>query len=135
MLRIGIDVGGTFTDVTALDTVTGQFHIHKLPSTTDDQSVAVADGYRAVLGLAGADAADVGYLGHEFISNPPPSSGGLLIGYGLRLLDRIGTAGPPGSAAAVAQIAEVMRETTRARGGRFPTDLHRGGAAKRIFRT
>ncbi|MGW5644374.1 hydantoinase/oxoprolinase family protein [Saccharopolyspora sp. NPDC003752] len=64
MLRIGIDVGGTFTDVTALDTSTGRFHIHKLPSTTDDQSVAVADGVREVLRLAGADAADVGYLGH-----------------------------------------------------------------------
>jgi gamma-glutamyltranspeptidase/glutathione hydrolase len=75
----------------------------------------------------------VDYLGHEFVSNPPPSSGGLLIGYGLQLLDRIGTAKPPGSAEAVAQLAEVMRETTRARGGRFVTDLHRGGAARRLY--
>ncbi|MCI2418740.1 hydantoinase/oxoprolinase family protein [Saccharopolyspora sp. K220] len=64
MLRIGIDVGGTFTDVTALDTTTGRFHIHKLPSTTDDQSVAVAEGVRAVLRQAGADPGAVGYLGH-----------------------------------------------------------------------
>lgn len=64
MLRIGIDVGGTFTDVTALDTTTGRFHIHKLPSTTDDQSVAVAEGVRAVLRRAGREATDVGYLGH-----------------------------------------------------------------------
>ncbi|WP_326692499.1 MULTISPECIES: hydantoinase/oxoprolinase family protein [unclassified Streptomyces] len=64
MLRIGIDVGGTFTDVTALDAATGRFHIHKLPSTTDDQSVAVAEGVRAVLRQAGADPGEVGYLGH-----------------------------------------------------------------------
>ncbi|MFG7941222.1 hydantoinase/oxoprolinase family protein [Streptomyces cacaoi] len=64
MLRIGIDVGGTFTDVTALDTADGRFHIHKLPSTTDDQSVAVAEGVRAILQRTGAAPGDVGYLGH-----------------------------------------------------------------------
>ena len=32
----------------------------------------------------------VRYHGHEVISNPPPSSGGLLIAYGLGLLERIG---------------------------------------------
>ncbi|MEU5836735.1 hydantoinase/oxoprolinase family protein [Streptomyces diacarni] len=64
MLRIGIDVGGTFTDVTALDTADGRFHIHKLPSTTDDQSVAVAEGVRAILRRTGAAPGDVGYLGH-----------------------------------------------------------------------
>src|SRR4051794_7476629 len=31
----------------------------------------------------------VPYLGHEFVSNPPPSSGGILIGYGLHLLGRL----------------------------------------------
>jgi N-methylhydantoinase A len=64
MLRIGVDVGGTFTDVTALDTRTGGFWVHKLPSTTDDQSVAVADGVSAVLAKAGRDVTEVGYLGH-----------------------------------------------------------------------
>ena len=29
------------------------------------------------------------YEGREFVSNPPPSSGGILIGYGLSLLDRL----------------------------------------------
>src|SRR5262249_29705678 len=56
-------------------------------------------------------------LGHEFVSNPPPSSGGLLIGYGLRLLDRLGPGGEAGSAGAIVRLAEVMRETTRVRGG------------------
>ncbi|GAF46426.1 hydantoinase/oxoprolinase family protein [Rhodococcus wratislaviensis] len=64
MLRIGIDVGGTFTDVTALDDETGTFWIHKLPSTTDDQSVAVAEGVAAVVTQAGRRLDEVGYLGH-----------------------------------------------------------------------
>src|SRR5207253_2746183 len=47
------------------------------------------------------------FLGHEFVSNPPPSSGGVLIGYGLRLLDLAGPAGPAGSAEAIALLVEV----------------------------
>ncbi|GAB2933947.1 hydantoinase/oxoprolinase family protein [Streptomyces mayteni] len=64
MIRIGVDVGGTFTDVTALDTTTGRFHILKIPTTVQDQSLAVAEGVAEALGLAGASPADVGYLGH-----------------------------------------------------------------------
>src|SRR5438045_2562457 len=67
------------------------------------------------------------FRGHEFVSNPPPSSGGLLIGYGLLLLDRLGSDGEPGSAEAISALVEAMREQTRARQGRFATDLHRGG--------
>ncbi|MBK1783246.1 hydantoinase/oxoprolinase family protein [Prauserella cavernicola] len=64
MIRIGVDVGGTFTDVTALDTGSGRFHIVKLPSTGHDQSIAVADGIREVLRGAGREPGDVTYLGH-----------------------------------------------------------------------
>ncbi|OZM79423.1 hydantoinase/oxoprolinase family protein [Pseudonocardia sp. MH-G8] len=64
MIRIGVDVGGTFTDVTALDTQTGGFHVVKLPSTGQDQSIAVAEGILAVLDDAGRAPADVSYLGH-----------------------------------------------------------------------
>ena len=56
----------------------------------------------------------VPYLGHEVVSNPPPSSGGVLIAYGLALLERVGH-GAAGSTEAVASLAEVMREQTRAR--------------------
>src|SRR5436305_2734188 len=71
--------------------------------------------------------------GHEFVSNPPPSSGGILIAYALQLLSRLGVGGPPGSAEAIARLAEVMREQTRARGGSFVGDLYRGGLPKRLF--
>jgi gamma-glutamyltranspeptidase / glutathione hydrolase len=75
----------------------------------------------------------VGFGGHEFVSNPPPSSGGVLIGYALLLLARLGTGGAAGSAGAIARLAEVMREQTRARGGSFTSDLYRGGLVRRLF--
>jgi gamma-glutamyltranspeptidase/glutathione hydrolase len=74
----------------------------------------------------------VSFLGHEFRSNPPPSTGGVLIGLGLRLLDRLGPAGPPGSAEAMAQLVEIMREQETARGGPFTRELYRGGLARRL---
>jgi gamma-glutamyltranspeptidase/glutathione hydrolase len=75
----------------------------------------------------------VEFLGHEFESNPPPSTGGILIGFGLRLLDRLGVAGGPGSAEAMAQLVEIMREQEAARGGPFARELYRGGLARRLF--
>jgi gamma-glutamyltranspeptidase / glutathione hydrolase len=71
--------------------------------------------------------------GHEFVSNPPPSSGGILIAYALQLISRLGAGGPPGSAEAMSRLAEVMREQTRARGGSFKSDLYRGGLADRLL--
>ena len=73
------------------------------------------------------------YRGHELASNPPPSTGGVLIGYGLRLFDLVGEGGPPGSADAVARLVDVMREQTRARGGAFARELYRGGLARRLY--
>ena len=73
------------------------------------------------------------FLGHEFASNPPPSTGGVLIAYALRLLDLLGVGGPPGSAEAISRLAEVMREQLRARGGRFRRELYAGGLARRLF--
>jgi gamma-glutamyltranspeptidase/glutathione hydrolase len=68
----------------------------------------------------------------QVLSNPPPSSGGVLIAYGLRLLDRLQHV-PPGSAEAIGQLAEVMREQSRAREGGFAGDLYRGGLAGRLL--
>jgi gamma-glutamyltranspeptidase/glutathione hydrolase len=72
------------------------------------------------------------YRGHVFESNPPPSSGGVLIAYGLRLLDSV-DGGPPGSSTALQAVVDVMREQNRARGDRFTTRLHRGGLAGRLL--
>src|SRR5206468_4248003 len=73
------------------------------------------------------------FRGHEFVSNPPPSSGGLLIGYGLLLLDRAGRGREPGSADAIALLVEVMREQGRVREGSFTRELYRGGLARRLY--
>ena len=43
MYRIGIDVGGTFTDVTLLNAETGAYYTYKLSSTLHDQSEAIAN--------------------------------------------------------------------------------------------
>jgi len=75
----------------------------------------------------------VDYLAHEFESNPPPSSGGVLIGYGLRLLEALGSNGEPGTAEAITALVEVMREQARARDNRFGRGLYRGGLAKRLY--
>jgi len=74
----------------------------------------------------------VPYCGCEVISNPPPSSGGILIAYGLALLERTG-AGERGSAAAIRALAQVMREQTRVRDGAFAEALHTGGLEERLL--
>jgi gamma-glutamyltranspeptidase/glutathione hydrolase len=69
------------------------------------------------------------FRGHEFLSNPPPSVGGVLIGYGLQILDDTGA---PGSAMAIDALARVMREQQRARVDGFDRALRRGGLAKTL---
>src|SRR5262249_51408097 len=43
MLRIGIDVGGTFTDLVSVDAL-GRVAVAKVPTTPADQSLAVMEG-------------------------------------------------------------------------------------------
>ena len=71
--------------------------------------------------------------GHEFVSNPPPASGGVLAAYGLILLDRLGVRGGPGSAEEMTLLVEVMREQARARQRGFASRLYRGGLARRLL--
>ncbi|WP_329520117.1 hydantoinase/oxoprolinase family protein [Spirillospora sp. NBC_01491] len=63
-LRIGIDTGGTFTDVVALDEDTGEIITTKTPSTPADPARGFASATAKVLGLAGAGPADVAALSH-----------------------------------------------------------------------
>jgi N-methylhydantoinase A len=58
-LVIGIDTGGTFTDVTILDRRTGAIRTAKTPTTPDDPSRGFADGTRDAMRLADGAARDV----------------------------------------------------------------------------
>lgn len=62
--RIGIDTGGTFTDIVAVDRETGALHVTKVPSTPDDPSRGLAAGVSAILARAGIEPADVAALCH-----------------------------------------------------------------------
>ena len=47
--RLGIDVGGTFTDFVLADPRSNQLITHKEPSTLDDPSLAVEQGLACLL--------------------------------------------------------------------------------------
>ncbi len=51
--RLGVDVGGTFTDLLVIDEDTGETWREKVPSTPDDPSRAVIAGARALCEKAG----------------------------------------------------------------------------------
>jgi N-methylhydantoinase A len=52
-VRVGIDIGGTFTDLLVFDPGGGRFHIGKTLTTPDDPSRAVTEGLATVLADAG----------------------------------------------------------------------------------
>jgi len=54
------------------------------------------------------------FCAEEYLSNPPPSAGGILIAYGLPLLEELGP-GDPGTAEAIDALARVMREQANSR--------------------
>jgi len=71
--------------------------------------------------------AHASYHGRDILTNPPPSSGGILIAYSLDLLERVGR---PGDLRA---LVEVMDETNKARTGDFTTALHTEGYLERFM--
>jgi 5-oxoprolinase (ATP-hydrolysing)/N-methylhydantoinase A len=60
---VGIDVGGTFTDLMLVDDA-GDMVVHKVPSTPSDPSEATMSGLRELCALRGVEPADVGQLFH-----------------------------------------------------------------------
>ncbi|MFN8704859.1 MAG: hydantoinase/oxoprolinase family protein [Rhodospirillales bacterium] len=64
MFRIGVDVGGTFTDFTILDERNDAIRFFKVPSTPKDPSQAIEDGLRQIIATFSIDPAAIGYLGH-----------------------------------------------------------------------
>jgi len=64
MYRIGIDVGGTFTDFVLSEEQSGETTFHKVPSTPHDPSEAIATGIEALLRGSSITAAQVAHVGH-----------------------------------------------------------------------
>ncbi|MGW4523363.1 hydantoinase/oxoprolinase family protein [Amycolatopsis sp. NPDC004378] len=62
--RLGVDVGGTFTDVLLVDEQSGATWRAKVPSTPDDQSAGVLSGIAKACGAAGVELAEVTQVLH-----------------------------------------------------------------------
>jgi N-methylhydantoinase A len=62
MIRIGIDVGGTFTDLTLLNG--NQAIHHKTPSTPEEPARAIEKGLQEIMELAAAKPEEVSWIGH-----------------------------------------------------------------------
>ena len=63
-IRIGIDTGGTFTDVVAFDEDSGELISTKTPSTPANPADGFINGLHKVLDLLGATGADVTAVCH-----------------------------------------------------------------------
>lgn len=62
--RLGVDVGGTFTDLLLFDAESGAFWRHKTPSTPNDSSEGILAGVVAICAKAGVDPTAVDYFLH-----------------------------------------------------------------------
>ncbi len=62
--RLGIDTGGTFTDLALVDDIAGETRLHKLSSTPQDPSRAIIQGVQEILAGSQLQPQSVAYLGH-----------------------------------------------------------------------
>ena len=63
-VRIGADIGGTFTDLQIFDARNGRIAAYKLPTTPEDPSIALVEGIKTAGRRYGFALSDVGYLMH-----------------------------------------------------------------------
>ena len=62
--RIGIDVGGTFTDVVLIDNANGDIAVAKVLNRHDDRAETVVEGIERLLGEAGVAPAEIDWISH-----------------------------------------------------------------------
>ena len=79
--RLGVDVGGTFTDLLLFDEADGRFWRHKTPSTPHDSSEGVLTGVRAICDSAGVAAGDI----ELFLHGTTVATNAVLEGKGARV--------------------------------------------------
>ncbi|HWU61751.1 MAG TPA: hydantoinase/oxoprolinase family protein [Ensifer sp.] len=63
-MRLGVDVGGTFTDLLLHDEKTSRTFQAKTPSTPEDQSIGVAAGVKLICEKAGISPSDIDLILH-----------------------------------------------------------------------
>ncbi|NET48035.1 MAG: hydantoinase/oxoprolinase family protein [Merismopedia sp. SIO2A8] len=64
MKLIGVDIGGTFTDLILADVTQQHTWVHKVPTTVDDPSIGVIQGIQTLCEMAQADYADIEHVLH-----------------------------------------------------------------------
>jgi N-methylhydantoinase A len=62
--RLGVDVGGTFTDLLLINEQTGETHTAKVPSTPEDSSIGVLNGVERICSESGVDPQQVRRVMH-----------------------------------------------------------------------
>lgn len=62
--RLGVDVGGTFTDFLLMNEETGQTFTAKVPSTPEDSSIGVLNGVAKICDQSGINPADIKFVMH-----------------------------------------------------------------------
>jgi len=62
--RLGVDVGGTFTDLLLINEADSSFHVAKVPSTPADPSIGVLHGTDRVCELAGIAPGEIDHVMH-----------------------------------------------------------------------
>ena len=63
-LRLGFDIGGTFTDFVLVDPATGALRLHKLLTTPQDPAIGAMEGLRQIVAAHGVRLEDVGEIVH-----------------------------------------------------------------------
>ena len=63
-LRVGIDTGGTFTDIVSVDTESGGINVTKVASTPDNPAVGLVQGSREVLAFDQSQESDISVICH-----------------------------------------------------------------------
>ena len=64
MKLVGVDVGGTFTDIIYTDTEQGVSHIHKVPTTREDPSIGMVAGIKSLCEKHGIEMSSLNHLFH-----------------------------------------------------------------------
>jgi N-methylhydantoinase A len=80
--RLGVDVGGTFTDLMLIDERTGKTHVAKVSSTPKDSSIGVLKGIEKICREASVDPSQINFVMHgtTVATNTVLTGSGALVG-------------------------------------------------------